>query len=249
VTAQRLSALDRYSIVAFSNVDEDREGSGDAAGARRGSERSGGMHARSTTVHGNPAALQVGIAYVNEAVMPTVLEMDGCIGLSMLVDRESGRSIITSSWTDAEPMHQSALNMKDIRRRTAEILCGATEVQQWEIAVLHRQCLTGHANPCARVVWTEGDPAAMEHMIDTFRVALVPGLDELPGFCSVSLMIDREAGRAATAVTYENRSSMEEAGGRARLMRKEFLQATSTKMTGAASFDLVLAHLRVPETV
>jgi len=207
------------------------------------------MHARSTTVHGNPAALEVGIAYVHEAVMPTVLDMDGCIGLSMLVDRESGRTIITSSWSDLQPMRQTADNMKDIRRRTAEILCGTTEVQEWEIAVLHRQCLTGHTHPCARVVWTEGDPAATDHVIDTFRMALVPRLDELPGFCSVSLMVDREAGRAATAVTYENSSFMEAAGGRARVIRKEFLQATGTTMTGAASFDLVLAHLRVPETV
>ena len=207
------------------------------------------MHARSTTVHGNPAAVEVGIAYVSEAVMPTVLGMDGCIGLSMLVDRESGRTIITSSWADAELMHQSALNMKDVRRRTAEILCGTTEVQEWEIAVLHRQCLTGHTNPCVRVVWTEGDPVGMDHMIDTFRMALLPGLDELPGFCSVSLMVDREAGRSATAVTYENRAAMEQAGGRARVLRHDFLAETGMKMAGAASFDLVLAHLRVPETV
>ncbi len=207
------------------------------------------MHARSTTVHGNPAAVEVGIAYVSEAVMPTVLDMDGCIGLSMLVDRDSGRTIITSSWADAELMHQSALNMKDVRRRTAEILCGTTEVEEWEIAVLHRQCLTGHTHPCTRVVWTDGDPAGMDHLIDTFRMTLLPALDELPGFCSVSLMVDREAGRCATAVSYENRASMEAAGGRARVLRKEFLQATASTMIGAASFDLVLAHLRVPETV
>jgi quinol monooxygenase YgiN len=206
------------------------------------------MYARSTTVHGNPAALEVGIAYVREAVMPTVLEMDGCVGLSMLADRESGRCIVTSAWADAEAMHRSAENVRGIRDRTAEIMCGTTEVDEWEIAVLHRRHETRDGTS-ARVIWTEGDPASTDHMVDGFRMSLLPGLEELPGFSSVSLMIDRTAGRAATAVTYENRAAMEQAGGRARTLRKEFLTTMNLKQTGAASFDLALAHLRVPEMV
>ncbi len=58
------------------------------------------MYARSTTVHGNPAAIDVGIAYVREAVIPAVRDMDGCIGLSMLVDRASGRCIVTTARAD-----------------------------------------------------------------------------------------------------------------------------------------------------
>ena len=85
------------------------------------------MYARSTTVHGNPAAIDVGIAYVQEAVIPAVRDMDGCVGLSMLVDRESGHCIITTAWADADAMHRSAPNVRGIRDRTAEILCGNTE--------------------------------------------------------------------------------------------------------------------------
>jgi quinol monooxygenase YgiN len=205
------------------------------------------MYARSTTVHGNPAAIHVGIDYVREAVIPALRDMDGCIGLSMLADRGSGRCVITSAWADAESMHRSAENVRGIRDRTAEILCGKADVEEWEIALMHRRYET-RDGASTRVVWVEGDPAGMEHMVDTFRMALLPRLDELPGFCSVSLMVDRESGRSATAVTYDNRTSMEAAGGRARVLRKDFLAATGMRMTGAASFELVLAHLRVPET-
>jgi quinol monooxygenase YgiN len=205
------------------------------------------MYARSTTVHGNPAAIHVGIDYVREAVIPALRDMDGCIGLSMLADRESGCCIVTSAWRDAETMHRSAEDVRGIRDRTAEILCGKAEVEEWEIGVMHRRYET-RDGASTRVVWIEGDPDAMDHMVDTFRMVLLPRLDELPGFCSVSLMVDREDGRSATAVTYENRAAMEQAGGRARVLRKEFLAATGMTMTGAASFELVLAHLRVPET-
>jgi quinol monooxygenase YgiN len=205
------------------------------------------MYARSTTVHGNPAAIHVGIDYVREAVIPALRDMDGCIGLSMLADRESGRCIVTSAWADAESMRRSAESVRGIRDRTAEILCGTATVEEWEIAVMHRRYET-REGASTRVIWTEGDPAVTDQMIDNFRMALLPQLDELPGFCSVSLMVDREAGRSATAVTYENLAAMEQAGGRARVLRKEFLAATGMTMTGAASFELVLAHLRVPET-
>jgi quinol monooxygenase YgiN len=206
------------------------------------------MYARSTTIRGNPAAIDVGIAYVREAVAPAVRDMDGCVGLSMLTDRESGRCIVTTAWADSEAMHNSAENVRGIRDRTAEILCGPAEVQEWEIAVLHRRFET-RDGAWARVLWTEGDPAGMDPMIERFRVGLLPRLEELPGFCSVSVMADRQAGRAATAVTYENRKAMESAGGQARVLRKEFLSETGMALTDAASFDLVLAHLRVPETV
>jgi quinol monooxygenase YgiN len=206
------------------------------------------MFARSTTVHGNPAAIEVGIAYVREAVIPTVRDMDGCVGLSMLADRESGRCIITTAWADADAMHASAENVRGIRDRTGEILCGTTEVQEWEIAALHRRYETRNG-ACARVVWTEGDPSAMDDVLDGFRTSLLPRIDELPGFCSISVLADRTAGRTVTAVTYENRAAMEQAGGRARTIRKEFLQAMGLTMTDGASFSVALAHLRVPETV
>ena len=206
------------------------------------------MYARSTTVHGNPAALEVGIAYVREAVIPAVRDMDGCIGLSMLVDRESGRCIVTTAWADEGAMHRSAEGVRGIRDRTAEILCGTAQVQEWEIAVLHRLYETRNG-ACARVIWTKGDAAATDRTIDAFRMDLLPRLEELPGFCSVSVLVDRANGHHATAVTYESRAAMASAMEQGVALRKEFSRAVGVDLMDVASFDLALAHLRVPETV
>ena len=206
------------------------------------------MYARSSTVHGNPAAIDVGIAYVREAVIPAVRDMDGCVGLSMLVDRESGRSIITTAWSDREAMHSSAENVRGFRDRTAQILCGPVEVHEWEIAIVHRRYET-REGACTRVVWTKGDPARMDQMLDRFRMTMLSRLEELPGFCSVSVLTDREYGRHATAVTYENRAALEQAREQAVALRKEFSREMGIELIDVASFDLVLAHLRVPETV
>jgi hypothetical protein len=54
------------------------------------------VYARSTTVLARPGAIDAGIAYVRDEVMPALLGMSGCIGMSMLVDRVGAETRRTS---------------------------------------------------------------------------------------------------------------------------------------------------------
>ena len=206
------------------------------------------MYARSTTFRGDPKRMDEGIAYARDTVMPAVQEMDGCIGLSMLVDRDTGRCIVTTSWADHQAMMNSAEGVRSMRDRGSEILGGSPEVQEWEIAILHRAHETGDG-ACCRVTWVRGDPANMDRVVDTFRMAIVPRVDELPGFCGLSMMIDRETGRGALASAYDSREAMDASRGSVQQMREQFIQEMGLEITDMAEFDLALAHLRVPETV
>jgi hypothetical protein len=80
-------------------------------------------------------------------------------------------------------------------------------------------------------------------------MTMVSRMEQLPGFCSVSMLVDRETGRSATAVVYESRDAMNRATDGAGPMREEFSRQMGIDITEVAEFDLVLAHLRVPETV
>ncbi len=206
------------------------------------------MYARSTTVRGNPQSLDDAIAYLRDEVMPAVQRMEGCIGMSMMCDRDTGRCIATTAWESEEAMHNSEGGLHDMRRRYAEMLGGRPEVQEWEIALLHR---LHHApeGACCRVIWSEGNPEDAERVLDAFRMTLLSRLEDLPGFCSVSLLMDRENGRAVTATDYESRAAMERAADTARPMREEFTRQMGLEVTDVAELELALAHLRVPETV
>ena len=62
------------------------------------------MYARSTTVQAKRESIDAGIAHIRDEVLPALQRMDGCVGLSLLVDRDSGRCIATSSWESKAAM-------------------------------------------------------------------------------------------------------------------------------------------------
>jgi quinol monooxygenase YgiN len=97
------------------------------------------MYARTTTVRGDPRAVDDGIAFIRNDVWPMVERMDGCIGMSMLADREAGRCIVTSAWASEDALRASADQVQESRRQAAEVLrADAVDIAEWEIAVLHR---------------------------------------------------------------------------------------------------------------
>ena len=206
------------------------------------------VYARSTTVHGRPEAVDAGLTEVRDTVMPAVQELDGFVGLSMLVDRRTGQCIVTTAWRDADALHASAGKVRSMRSRAAQALGGTPEVQEWEIAVMHRMHTTTDG-ACARLTWLKVDPASLDRQIDSFRTMVLPRAEGFDGFCSASLMVDRETGRAVAAVTYDSRTALEDSRASADALRTETARVTGAAVLDIHEFDVALAHLRVPETV
>ncbi|SOE03508.1 hypothetical protein [Blastococcus haudaquaticus] len=206
------------------------------------------MYARSTTVHADPHRIDDGVAHVRDEVMPAVQRIPGCMGLSMLCDRESGRCIVTTSWDSAGSMSVSRDAVLPMRERATDVMGGSSDVQEWEITVLHRAHQAPEGAWC-RVTWARGYPARMDDMTETLRTTVLPRLDEIPGFCSISVMVDRRTGRSILTATYDDRASLEAAAGAVRSMGQDFAQQIVLAVTDMAQFELAIHHLRVPELV
>jgi len=206
------------------------------------------MYARSTTIQGNPQSMDDGIAYMRDEVLPAMQQMDGFVGLSTLVDRETGRCIATSAWADEAAMRASADRVHPMRQQMVGMFGGEPEVQEWEIAVMHRAHET-HDGTWARLTWTRGDPAEGDRMLDLYRSNLMPRIEQMQGFSSLSLLMDRGTGLAVGTVTFDDRSALEASREQARALREDATRTMNRDMVDVAEFELVLAHLRVPETV
>jgi quinol monooxygenase YgiN len=206
------------------------------------------VHARSTTFQANKADIDAGVQYVTDEVMPAIMAMEGCIGLSMLVDRETGRCIATSAWTDEQPMRAADAALQPMREQAGKILGGNPQVDVWEIAVLHRDHRSSDST-CARCTWLQADAARADEVIERFRSEVLPTAEGMDGFCSASLMVDRKSGRAVSTVTWDSRKAMEGSRDAATQLRSRVAKSSGAQIEDVAEFDLVLAHLRVPELV
>jgi hypothetical protein len=145
-------------------------------------------------------------------------------------------------------MQASAERVRASREDAAERFGTTPEVQEWEIAVLHRAHRVGDG-ACARVTWTRTDPGNLDRVIDAYRESLMPWWEETPGFCSNSLLANRRDGRCASAVVFDSREAMTHTRDQFTTLREEFTQRMRMEILEVAEFDLALAHLRVPETV
>ena len=206
------------------------------------------MYARTTTLRGDPQAVDALVATVRDEVLPGLMELDGCIGLSLLVDRDAGRAIATSAWETEGAMRASAEAVRPLRDRAAQAFGGTPDIQEWEIAVLHRAHRIGDG-ACARVVWTRTDPGNLDRIIDAYRESLMPWWERTEGFCSNSLLVDRQEGRSSSTVVFESRDAMARTRDQFTTLREEFVTRMGMEILEVAELDMALAHLRVPETV
>jgi hypothetical protein len=204
------------------------------------------VYARSTTVLAHLKSIDAGVAHIRDEVMPTLLGMEGCIGLSMLVDRNSGRCIATSAWRTREAMLASERQLRPVRDHVAEILGNRPQVDEWEIAVLHRDHTSG-PGACVRASWVRMAPAHADRVVDVYRMGLLPVMQDYDGFCSASLLVDRASGLAVSSVSYDSLESMQRSREKSDALREAGAREAGVEIVEVCEFELALAHLRVPE--
>ena len=205
------------------------------------------MHARSTTIHGQPSSIDDGIAYVRDEVMPALKAMEGYVGLSLLVDRESGQCIVTSAWETEDAMLVSTERAAPLRDRAGEIFGSAdVSVDQWEIGSMHRDHRSADG-ACVRATWIKMPRDQADRAIEFYRSSVLPALEDLEGFCSASFLVNRATGRGVSSATFDSRDAMRRNEEHARELRNTRTRELGADILDVGEFELTLAHLRLPE--
>jgi quinol monooxygenase YgiN len=197
------------------------------------------MYARSTTFEGPPSNVEAGIAFLRNEAWPLLETIEGCAGLSMLVDAASGRCIATSSWTSRDALRASEQQLRPIRERGRDILGGSMQVDDWEIAAMHR---SGHGE-CCRVTWLQGD---LDAMTDSFRDAL-ESYQQTPGLTSASLMVDPASGTGCATTAWATRAARDDGRPADEDLQGRVARDGGGVVADAREFDIAFAHLHVAQ--
>jgi heme-degrading monooxygenase HmoA len=180
-------------------------------------------------------------------LMPELEKVDGYVGISLLVDRESGHCIITAAYETEDAMRASADKATQLRSRAAEKFGGDVEkVEQWEIGLLHRDHQSADG-ACVRTTWIRMPADQTDRLLEDYKSSVLPAIEGLEGFCSASLLIDRSTGRAVSSATFDSREAMDRNRDKASEIRSERTRELGADIIDVGEFELALAHLRVPE--
>ena len=205
------------------------------------------MYVRTTVIQADPAKIDEGLTVVSQEVFPAVSDIDGNVGMSLFVSRESGRCIACTAWDSDEAMRESADKVISLRDRATQTLgASSSEVMQWEVAVVHRD----HSAPegaCARITWLKGEPGSADRAVDVYKMAVLPRLQEFDGFCSASFFINREAGRAVGTLTFDSRAALEATRDASQQIREAASRDIGASIEAVEEMEVAFAHLHVPE--
>ena len=207
------------------------------------------MYARTSTIQADPARIDEGIAYLRDQVIPAVTAIEGCVGMSLVVERDSGRCIATAAWATEDAMRDSAEKVRPYRDEAQRLLgAESSEVEVWEVAAVHRD----HAMPegaCARLTFLSADPSTADRAVDVYKLAVLPKIQEFDGFCSASLLINREKGRAVGTLTFERHDQLEATRDAATRIREMASHEMGATVDEVVEVEVALAHLHLPELV
>ena len=206
------------------------------------------MWARTVTFDSDAANLEAGLAFARDEVLGQVTAMPGCVGMSVVADSKGGLCISTTAWESEAAMRESDEPITPLRRRAAELFGATPSAEEWEVAVMHRMRPVGDG-ACARATWLRSAPEAMDRDIEVFRSTTLPGVEEFDGLCSASLLVDRAGGRVVATFAYADADVLAATRARAEELRSRTSAEMEARVQDVHEFDVVLAHLHVPEVV
>lgn len=184
---------------------------------------------------------------MRDDLMRELENVDGYVGISLLVDRESGRCIITAAYETEDAMRAAADKANQLRSQAAERFGGSVEkVEEWEIGVLHRDHHSRDGS-CVRATWIRMPSDQSDRALEFYKDSVLPSLEGLEGFCSASLLINRSSGRGVSSATFDSREAMDRDRDKATELRNARTRELGADVLDVGEFELALAHLRVPE--
>jgi hypothetical protein len=91
------------------------------------------------------------------------------------------------------------------------------------------------------------EPGRLDEAVRVYKTTMLPAVEQQPGFCSASLFVDQKTSRLVSTVTYDSRDALRRTGGPAVPAPHNGSPPAPLEVVDAGAFELVLAHLHVPE--
>lgn len=206
------------------------------------------MFVRSTELRTDPEAVEAGIAYFKNTVAPKLGAMPGNLGVSLIVNRETGEAVGSTFWESLEAMNAAEEAGQQSRQGSAQETSGrVVDVDRYEIVLLDRKGEAGgrrFARANTLYAATGKQDASVAFMTDT----VVARLREMDGYLGATAGINRFTGRAFFVSAWaspEARAASAEAVAALREQAREVAGAGGVRVVEG---ETVILQMKQPAT-
>ncbi|MFJ7066842.1 antibiotic biosynthesis monooxygenase [Streptomyces sp. NPDC101115] len=204
------------------------------------------MYVRTIYMTGDPANVDGFAEAVRTKGRELLAAQPGFRGMGLFADRELGKLLVGSWWEDEASRQASDEALRDRRAEMMAPFAQTVTIDNWEAPVARRAQDQG---PGAgfRLVRMDVEPGDIDLLVTTFRDTALPRVQKVPGLAGISLLVDRDHGRAAVGALFTDHDALAASRGAIAAIRGETTAKARVTTRSLEEFDVVLATA-VPHT-
>lgn len=201
------------------------------------------MYIRATRVQSPPDAIEKGIAYFKEKVVPAAKAAAGNGGAVLLVDRKTGSGVGITLWETAQALSASEQMGITSRTQSAAAMGGSiVNVERFE-QVIEDRAQPPKAGVFVRLNTLAGTPQRIDNAIK-FMEKQLPVVRAQKGYRALLMNVDRMTGRSTVATVWDTLADLEASEPKVSGLRRDAADAAGATDVKVEIFEAAFAEVK-----
>ncbi len=206
------------------------------------------MYVRVTRVQSPPDAIEKGIAYFTENVVPAAKAAKGNAGQVLLVDRKTGAAVGITLWETAQALSASEQMGMTSRTQSAAAMGGSiVNVERFE-QVIQDRAQPPKAGTFVRLNTVPGDPEKIDGAIKFIEKSL-PTIKAQKGYRGLIMNVDRMTGWGTVSSIWDSLADLEASESKVSGLRRDAADAAGAADVKVEIFEVAFADITQPARV
>jgi heme-degrading monooxygenase HmoA len=201
------------------------------------------MYGRITRIQIPPDAVDKGIAYFKEKVMPAARSAPGNAGAVLLVDRKNGTAVGITLWETTDALNASEQFGVTSRTGSAAATGGSViNVERYQ-QVLADRAQPARAGAFVRLNTLAGRPDKIDNLI-RFMEQQLPVIRAQKGYRALLMNIDRMAGRSMVSTVWDTLADLEASEPKVSGLRRDAAGVAGAADVRVEIFETAFAEIK-----
>jgi hypothetical protein len=207
------------------------------------------MYGRMTRLQTSPDAVEKGIAFFKENVVPKARTTAGNAGAILLVDRKTGTAIGITLWETTQALNASEQLGISSRTQGAAATGGSiVDVDRYEQVWVDRP-QPPKAGAFVRLNTVVGAPDKIDNVIKFMQKQALPVIQAQKGYRATIMNVNRLTGRSTVSTVWDTMADLEASEAKVSGLRRDAADAAGASDVKVEVFETAFAEIKQPSKV